>query len=244
MFKSKPTCWGWLLGVLWSRFQHIAKMNAPSHFLFSLEGKNVQRRMVHSLGVDMTRAWWPYWDSPAGDRFLQGSVQKRVLGEAWGGAVLSVGATSGGWKTQQGAGSSTVCWGTECGPARPGWWECWWLPSEFYKSFWPVLREHLLHVLRESLSWGQLPLSCRRTVLTLKKRALQDMLAISVLTVHRLQAAGWVVGEGPDVPCAHGTTKMSRVWWRMVGGWGSLEASWPKCFLIILLCFLAVHEIT
>lgn len=49
------TCRGWLLGELWSRFQHIAKTVAPSHF-FSLEGKNLQGRMVHSLGADTTRA--------------------------------------------------------------------------------------------------------------------------------------------------------------------------------------------
>lgn len=85
------TCWGWLLRALWSRFQHIAKTDAPSHFFFSLEGENLQRRMEHSFQAETTRAWWPCWDSTAGDRFFQGSGKKGV----WGGAVL-VGASLSG----------------------------------------------------------------------------------------------------------------------------------------------------
>lgn len=51
------------------------------------------------------------------------------------------------------------------------------LPADFYKVFWPVLGEDLLVVLRDSLSKGQLPLNCRRAVLTLlpKKVDLQDI---------------------------------------------------------------------
>lgn len=50
------------------------------------------------------------------------------------------------------------------------------LPAEFYRTFWPVLGEDLLCVLRDSLSQGRLPLSYRRAVLTLlpKKGDLQD----------------------------------------------------------------------
>ena len=41
------------------------------------------------------------------------------------------------------------------------------LPADFYKTFWPVIGEDLLVVLRNSLSKGRLPLSGRRAVLTL-----------------------------------------------------------------------------
>lgn len=51
------------------------------------------------------------------------------------------------------------------------------LPIEFYKTFWPILREDLLVVFDESLINGILPLSCRRAVITLlpKKGDLQNM---------------------------------------------------------------------
>lgn len=51
------------------------------------------------------------------------------------------------------------------------------LPIDFYKSFWPVLEHDLVKVLNESLAEGQLPLSCRRAVLTLlpKKGDLTDI---------------------------------------------------------------------
>ncbi len=40
------------------------------------------------------------------------------------------------------------------------------LPVEFYKAYWHLLGEDLLAVLSDSLDKGQLPLSCRRAVLT------------------------------------------------------------------------------
>lgn len=41
------------------------------------------------------------------------------------------------------------------------------LPADCDKAFWPVIGGDLLSVLRDSHSRGQLPLSCRRAVLTL-----------------------------------------------------------------------------
>ncbi|MBN3281143.1 YTX2 protein, partial [Polyodon spathula] len=41
------------------------------------------------------------------------------------------------------------------------------LPAEFYNNFWDIMGEDLLQVLRESLSHRELPLSCRRAVVTL-----------------------------------------------------------------------------
>src|SRR4029434_7141712 len=51
------------------------------------------------------------------------------------------------------------------------------LPVDFYKSFWAELGTDVLTVLSDSLSEGQLPLSCRRAVLTLipKKGDLSDI---------------------------------------------------------------------
>ncbi|KAK3549353.1 hypothetical protein QTP70_034579 [Hemibagrus guttatus] len=41
------------------------------------------------------------------------------------------------------------------------------LPAEFYKAFWAVIGQDVLDVLRDSIQRGELPLSCRRAVLTL-----------------------------------------------------------------------------
>lgn len=51
------------------------------------------------------------------------------------------------------------------------------LPADFYKTFWLIIIEDLLSVLRDSPNKGELPLSCRRAVLTLlpKKGDLQEM---------------------------------------------------------------------
>ncbi|KAL6456163.1 hypothetical protein MHYP_G00360140 [Metynnis hypsauchen] len=51
------------------------------------------------------------------------------------------------------------------------------LPVEFYKTFWDHIGQDLLSVLSECIQYGQLPLSCRRAVLTLlpKKGDLCDL---------------------------------------------------------------------
>ena len=41
------------------------------------------------------------------------------------------------------------------------------LPVEFYKAFWTVIGQDVLEVLLGSVKGGELPLSCRRAVLTL-----------------------------------------------------------------------------
>ncbi|KAK3557284.1 hypothetical protein QTP70_026277, partial [Hemibagrus guttatus] len=41
------------------------------------------------------------------------------------------------------------------------------LPAEFYKAFWAVIGQDVLDVLWDSIRRGELPLSCRRAVLTL-----------------------------------------------------------------------------
>ncbi|KAK3569123.1 hypothetical protein QTP86_024496 [Hemibagrus guttatus] len=41
------------------------------------------------------------------------------------------------------------------------------LPAEFYKAFWAVIGQDMLDVLRDSIWRGELPLSCRRAVLTM-----------------------------------------------------------------------------
>ncbi|KAK3522499.1 hypothetical protein QTP86_016151 [Hemibagrus guttatus] len=41
------------------------------------------------------------------------------------------------------------------------------LPAECYKAFWAVIGQDVLDVLRDSIQRGELPLSCRRAVLTL-----------------------------------------------------------------------------
>ncbi|KAI3352103.1 hypothetical protein L3Q82_020914 [Scortum barcoo] len=51
------------------------------------------------------------------------------------------------------------------------------LTVEFYKAFWDILAADILDVFNESLTYGSMPVSCRRAVLTLlqKKGNLQDI---------------------------------------------------------------------
>ncbi|KAK3514053.1 hypothetical protein QTP70_002519 [Hemibagrus guttatus] len=62
------------------------------------------------------------------------------------------------------------------------------LPAEFYKAFWAVIGQDVLDVLRDSILRGELPLSCRRAVLTLlPKKGRPDTpeeLAPRLTTVH------------------------------------------------------------
>lgn len=59
LLKNKKSARSDLLGfsaqgaLLRSHFQNVAKMDAPSYFFFSLEGKNEQRKLMHSLQSDI-----------------------------------------------------------------------------------------------------------------------------------------------------------------------------------------------
>ncbi|XP_071373981.1 CD5 antigen-like [Centroberyx affinis] len=89
------------------------------------------------------------------------------------------------------------------------------LPVEFYKSFWSVVGEDLLEVLRDSLCKGHLPLSCRRAVITLllKKGDLQDLKNWRPPVVHggRLDAPCWAGSGVAEVFCRAGILTVGSV---------------------------------
>lgn len=154
-----------------SRFLNLNQMDAPSKFFFNLERKNGQSRVMHVLrsetGVLLTdpaeirkRAnsfYEELYKNELGVNFDDDSVFFDNLPQLSQEAsteisdALSMGEV---YKALQ---------GMEVGkaPGIDG------LPVDFYKSFWSVLCRDLLDVLNESLKEGQLPLSCRRAVLTL-----------------------------------------------------------------------------
>ncbi len=164
-----------------SRFQNITQMDAPSKFFFSMEKKNSQSRIIHSLvsdtGQELTKT----------SEIREVAVQfykKLYTADLINEKMTISGFFEGLPKLDEESNESlqqhlteqelyTAMMGMENGksPGIDG------LPIEFYKTFWPVLREDLLVVFDESLTNGFLPLSCRRAVITLlpKKGDLQNI---------------------------------------------------------------------
>ncbi|KAG1925667.1 hypothetical protein F2P79_025374 [Pimephales promelas] len=164
-----------------SRFQSVDQMDAPSRFFFNLEKKNGQSRVIHALRsesgglltnpADIRKRAVGFYENlyknEIGVEYRSDSdffndlpqVSEEVNTEISG--ALSMAEL---YKALQGMESGKA-------PGIDG------LPVDFYKSFWSELGEDLLEVLNESLAEGQLPLSCRRAVLTLlpKKGDLADI---------------------------------------------------------------------
>lgn len=154
-------------------------MDAPSHFFFGLEPKNGQRRLIHSLcsdtsqqleesteirqhAVDFYKELYKekFQEKPQEEcSFYKGLPQVSEVDNIDLEAELSAQELQDALQSLR-SGKA---------PGMDG------LPVEFYKTFWPVVVEDVLFVLRDSLRTGRLPLSCRRAVLTLlpKKGDLQ-----------------------------------------------------------------------
>ncbi|KAJ4948663.1 hypothetical protein JOQ06_020193, partial [Pogonophryne albipinna] len=162
VFKSKSSALSDLLGfsaqgaLVRSRFQNIVKMDAPSHFFFGLKRKNGQRRLMHSLR------------SNAG-QLLQESADIRQCAVEFYKEL---------YRTEFQAEPEVAQSFYEGLPN---------VPEEDHAELEAELSaqelqealqsDDLLSVLRDSLSNGRLPLSCRRAVLTLlpKKGDLQEI---------------------------------------------------------------------
>ena len=163
-----------------SRFQSINEMDAPTSFFFGLEKKQSQSKSIHSLlsdtgqvltepGQIRKRAMEFYsalYSSEYGDHDMY-HLFCGHLPQIATESNISLGAPL----TLQELHSALLSMQGRKAPGIDG------LTVEFYKAFWEVIGEDLLAVMNESLAVGELPLSCRRAVITLlpKKGNLQEI---------------------------------------------------------------------
>ncbi|KAK3519527.1 hypothetical protein QTP70_034596 [Hemibagrus guttatus] len=154
-----------------SRFKSAAEMDAPAKFFFSLEQKNGQKRFIHAVRTE------------SGDLLSESteirkqtvSFYSKLYSSEWSGAqVVEDSFLVGLPKLSERAARELdrelsleelheALQRMENGRASgvDG------LPAEFYKAFWAVIGQDVLDVLRDSIQRGELPLSCKRAVLTL-----------------------------------------------------------------------------
>ncbi|XDV33218.1 hypothetical protein PO909_003724 [Leuciscus waleckii] len=153
-----------------SRFKNIEWMDVSSKFFFNLEKKNGQKRSIHVLRskegallsdrADIRKRAVEFYKElysselmhrPNTNVFIEDLPQ--VTEEANADLCREITLEE----------LRKALQGMECGraPGVDG------LSVDFYKSFWPEIGADLHAVIKESLSSGRLPLSCRRAVLTL-----------------------------------------------------------------------------
>ncbi|KAK3515326.1 hypothetical protein QTP70_014607, partial [Hemibagrus guttatus] len=154
-----------------SRFTSVTEMDAPSKFFFSLEQKNGQKRFIHAVRTEsgdllsepteirkQTVSFYSklYSSERSGAQIVEESFLKDL-------PKLSEQAARELDRDLTLAELHKALQGMENGraPGIDG------LPVEFYKAFWAIIGQDVLEVLNDSVNVGQLPLSCRRAVLTL-----------------------------------------------------------------------------
>ncbi|KAK3565424.1 hypothetical protein QTP86_008243 [Hemibagrus guttatus] len=154
-----------------SRFKSAAEMDAPSKFFFSLEQKNGQKRFIHAVRTESG----DLLSEPTEIHKQTVSFYLKLYSSEWSGAqVVEDSFLVGLPKLSERAARELdrelmleelheALQRMENGRASgiDG------LPAEFYNTFWDVIGQDVLDVLRDSIWRGELPLSCRRAVLTL-----------------------------------------------------------------------------
>ena len=167
VLKRKKSALSDLLGfsaqgaLVRSRFQYVAKMDAPSHFVFGLEWKNGQkkthafpavRHWAAAAGVAFYKELFKeeFQERPeVAQSFYEGLPKVPMEAKAELDAQISADELAAALQSLD-SGKA---------PGIDG------LPPN--KAFWPVIGQDLLLVLRDSFNKGRLPLSCKRAVLTL-----------------------------------------------------------------------------
>ncbi|KAK3517608.1 hypothetical protein QTP70_012967 [Hemibagrus guttatus] len=146
-------------------------MDAPSKFFFSSEQKNGQKSFIHAVQIESVDVLLEpteirkqtvhfysklYSRGRSGAQIVEESFLKDLpkLSEQAARELDGELTLAELHKAPQGMENGRA-------PGIDG------LPVEFYKAFWAVIRQDVLEVLRDSMNVGQLPLSCRRAVLTL-----------------------------------------------------------------------------
>ncbi|KAI3375790.1 hypothetical protein L3Q82_003739 [Scortum barcoo] len=162
-------------------FQNIAEMDTPSGFFFGLERKNGQKKVIHTLlsdtgqelvepgqirrrAVEFYRSLYSSEyeeDNTLQEEFCSGLPQVSTETNSRLAEPLRLCELQAALQSMQG----------QRAPGIDG------LTVEFYKAFWDILAADILDVFNESLTYGSMPVSCRRAVLTLlpKKGNLQDI---------------------------------------------------------------------
>ncbi|KAK3521155.1 hypothetical protein QTP70_000521 [Hemibagrus guttatus] len=154
-----------------SRFKSATEMDTPSKFFFSLEQKNGQKRFIHVVRTEsgdllsepteihkqtvsfyskLYSSEWS-WAQAVEDSFLVGLPKLSERAARKLDRELSLEELHEALQRMENGRASGI----------DG------LPAEFYKAFWAVIGQEVLDVLRDSIRRGELPLSCRRAVLTL-----------------------------------------------------------------------------
>lgn len=138
-------------------------MDTPSHFIFGLERKNGQRRLIHFLWPDTGQllhesAYIWQCEVTFHENLFKEEFQENpeVVQEFYEGLLKVSLEADAELDVQISAAELHAALQSLESSKIPGIDR---LPADIYKVFWPLIREDLLSVLRDSLNKGKLPLT-------------------------------------------------------------------------------------